>query len=151
MSPEFALIFLIGVAIVVFVGQPLVMRASPAPPTDVVGQDFERLSVQKETLYAVIYDLDFDFQTGKVDREDYAVMRQRLEAEAIQILRQIDRVDPLARLDSELERQILALRQVSPQHPSPPPTPMVSCVACGVRLHGNENFCPACGHAQGSS
>jgi hypothetical protein len=150
MSSEFALIVLMGVAIVVFVGQPLVMHASPSPPTDAAGQDFERLSVQKETLYSVIYDLDFDFQTGKVDREDYTAMRHRLEAEAIQILRQIDRVDPLAKLDSELERQILALRQISPQYPSPP-TPMVSCIACGMRLHGNENFCPACGHAQGSS
>jgi hypothetical protein len=151
MNPEFALILLMGVAIVVFVGQPLVMRASHSPPTDAAGQDFEQLSVQKETLYSAIYDLDFDFQTDKMDREDYAAMRHRLEAEALQILRQIDRVDPLARLDSELESQILALRQISPQHPSPPPAPMVSCVACGVRLHGNENFCPACGHAQGSS
>jgi hypothetical protein len=149
MSPEFALILLMGVAIVVFVGQPLVMRAYHSPSTDAAEQNFERLSLQKETLYSAIYDLDFDFQTGKVDREDYTAMRYRLEAEAIQILRQIDRVDPLAELDSELERQILALRQAS-QHPSPS-TPLVSCIVCNVRLHGNENFCPACGHSQGSS
>ena len=150
MSPEFALILLMGVAIVVFVGQPLVMRAFPSPPTDVARQDFERLSVQKETLYSAIRDLDFDFQTGKVDHEDYAALRHRLEAEAIQILRQIDRVDPLAELDGELERQILALRQASPPYPSLS-IPTVSCIACRVRLHGNENFCPACGHPQGSS
>jgi hypothetical protein len=150
MSPEFALIFLIGVAIVVFVGQPLVTRAAHSSPTDAVGQDFERLSVQKETLYSAIHDLDFDFQTDKMDREDYAAMRQHLEAEALQILRQIDRIDPLAELDNELERQILALRQAPPQHPSPS-TPMVSCIACSARLHGTENFCPVCGHSQGSS
>jgi rubrerythrin len=150
MSPEFTLILLMGVAIVVFVAQPLVMGAVHSSPTNAAGQDFERLSVQKETLYAAISDLDFDFQTGKVDREDYAAMRHRLEAEALQILRHIDRIDPLAELDSELERQILALRHVSPPPPSPS-TPMVSCIACGVRLHGNENFCPVCGHSQGSS
>ena len=150
MSPEFALILLMGVAIVVFVGQPLLMRAFPSPSMAVARQDFERLSVQKETLYSAIQDLDFDFQTGKVDREDYAALRHRLEAEAIQILRQIDRVDPLAELDGELERQILALRQASPSYPSLS-TLTVSCIACRVRLHGNENFCPACGHPQGSS
>ena len=150
MSPEFVVIFLIGIALVVFVGQPLVMRISPPPSPDEVGQNLERLSVQKETLYMAIHDLDFDFQTSKVDHEDYTAMRQRLEAEAIQVLRQIDQVDPLAELDSELERQILALRQSSPQNPLSPITAMV-CVACGVRLHGNENFCPACGHLQAPS
>ena len=150
MSPEFVVISLIGIALVVFVGQPLVIRIPPPPSPDEVGQDLERLSVQKETLYTAIHDLDFDFQTGKVDHEDYTAMRQRLESEAIQVLRQIDHVDPLAELDSELERQILALRHSSPQNPLSSTTAMV-CVACGVRLHGNENFCPACGHRQAPS
>jgi rubrerythrin len=139
-----------GIAIVLFVGQPLVTRGSAPLSTDEVEQEIERLSVQKEMLYTAIHDLDFDFQTGKVDHEDYAAMRQRLESEAIQILRQIDQVDPLADLDSELERQILALRQLSTL-PSLPATTAITCIACGVRLHGNENFCPSCGHRQASS
>jgi hypothetical protein len=103
MSPEVVVIGLMGIALVVFVGQPLVLRVAPPPSADEVGQDLERLSAQKETLYTAIHDLDFDFQTGKVDHEDYSTMRQRLESEAIQVLRQIDHVDPLAELDSELE------------------------------------------------
>ena len=148
MSLEFIIILLMGVAVVAFVVQPLVIRVSPYLSTDVAEQDLERLSAQKETLYTAIHDLDFDFQTGKVDQEDYAAMRRRLETEAIEILQQIDRADPLVALDSELERQILALRHPS-QHIFPPTT--VTCTACGVRLHGNENFCPACGHPQGQS
>ena len=150
MNLEFIIILLMGVAVVAFVGQPLVIRASPYLSTDVAEQDLERLSAQKETLYTAIHDLDFDFQTGKVDQQDYAVMRHSLETEAIEILQQIDRADPFAELDSELERQILALRQPSFQHISPPYT-AVTCATCGVRLHGDENFCPACGHSQGPS
>jgi rubrerythrin len=150
MNPEFIVIILMGVAVVVFVGQPLVIRVSPYHSTDVAEQTLERLSVQKETLYTAIHDLDFDFQTGKVDREDYAAMRHRLETEAIAILQQIDHVDPFAELDSELEHQILALRQPSSQHIFSP-TATVTCTTCGVRLHGNENFCPVCGHPQALS
>jgi rubrerythrin len=150
MSLEFIIILLMGVAVVAFVVQPLVIRVSPYLSTDVAEQDLERLSAQKETLYTAIHDLDFDFQTGKVDREDYAAMRHRLETEAIEILQQIDRADPFADLDSKLERQILALRQPSPQHIFFSTTTVI-CTTCGVRLHGNENFCPACGHPQGPS
>jgi rubrerythrin len=150
MSAELVVILLMGLAMVIFVGQPLVTRVSSPLPTDAAEQEIERLSVQKETLYTAIHDLDFDFQTGKVDREDYTAMRQRLESEAIEVLRQIDHVDPLADLDSELERQILALRQL-PALPSLPATTAMMCLACGVRLHGNENFCPSCGHRQAPS
>jgi rubrerythrin len=150
MSPELVVILLMGVAVVIFVAQPFVMRAAHALPTDAAGHEIERLSVQKETVYTAIHDLDFDFQTGKVDQQDYATMRHRLETEAIEILQHIDRVDPLAELDNELERQILALRQFAPQHAIPTPATM-TCPACGGKLHGNENFCPACGHQQGPS
>ena len=34
-------------------------------------------------LYGAIRDLDFDFQTGKVDQKDYAELRQQLEREAV--------------------------------------------------------------------
>jgi rubrerythrin len=149
MTLEFIIILLMGIAVVVFVGQPLVIRVSPYLSTDVAEQELERLSAQKEMLYTAIHDLDFDFQTSKVDREDYAAMRHHLETEAIEILQQIDRADPLAELDSDLERQILVLRQPSPPHIFS--TTTVTCTTCGVRLHGNENFCPACGHPQGPS
>jgi hypothetical protein len=150
MNPEFIIILLMGAAVIAFVGQPLVMRVSPHLSTDIAEQDLERLSAQKETLYTAIHDLDFDFQTGKVDRQDYAAMRHSLETEAIEILQQIDRADPFAELDSELERQILALRQPSVQHISSSPATVI-CATCGVRLHGDENYCPACGHPQGPS
>ncbi len=75
--------------------------------------DTERLLLQKEMLYGAIRDLDFDFQTGKVDQKDYAELRQQLEREAVQILRQLDAADPLVALDHEIEQQVLALRRHS--------------------------------------
>ena len=35
-------------------------------------------------------DLDFDFETGKLSKEDYQGLRKKYEAETIDVLKQID-------------------------------------------------------------
>jgi hypothetical protein len=142
MSLDTLVILLMAAGAVIFIGEPLVRRQPLLGPVRDMDYELERLSLHKETLYTAIRDLDFDFQTGKVDHKDYAILRQHLEAEALQVLRQIDTVDPLATLDNELERQILALRQQSPSTPGLSPG---SCPGCGTTLDGSENFCPSCG------
>ena len=147
MSLNTIVIFLVAVGTVIFVGEPLVRRAfHPAfadesePESE---QALERLSLQKETLYTAIRDLDFDFQTGKMDQKDYTELRQHFEGEAIQLLRQIDAVDPLIELDNELERQIHALRQQRLSHLDL--SSQSTCPRCSGMLQGDENFCPSCG------
>jgi hypothetical protein len=143
MSSETLLIFLIAVSVIVFIGEPLIRRSAPAVSVEPGDHVLEQLSLQKETLYTAIRDLEFDFHTGKVDQKDYANLRQHLEAEALHVLRQLDEVEPFAGLESELERQILAFRQQPPVQPrSAFPSP---CPHCGVILQGSENFCPSCG------
>jgi hypothetical protein len=68
------------------------------------------LLLQKDTLYTAIRDLEFDFQTGKVDQKDYVELRQQLEREAIHVLRLLDALDPCTALDAALEQHAL-LRQ----------------------------------------
>jgi hypothetical protein len=147
MSLDIIIIFLMAIGTVVFVGEPLVRRAfhpafagESAPERE---QALERLSFQKETLYTAIRDLDFDFQTGKVDQKDYTELRQHFEGEAIQLLRQIDAVDPLIELDKELERQIHALHQQQRSHLAL--SSQSTCPKCGGTLQGEGNFCPSCG------
>ena len=99
--------------------------------------------LQKEMLYGAIRDLDFDFQTGKVDQKDYAELRQQLEREAVQILRQLDAADPLIALDHEIEHQVFALRRHSASTGCG--SSRESCFGCGTPLENGENFCPCCG------
>ena len=95
---DLAVICLMAICVVIGVGEPLARRWSYRVHGQENGDDTERLSLQKEMLYGAIRDLDFDFQTGKVDQKDYAELRQQLEREAAQILRQLDAADPLVRL-----------------------------------------------------
>jgi hypothetical protein len=138
---DLVVILLMAVGIVVFVGEPLVRWQISEPLQSTRGREVEQLTLQKETLYTAIHDLDFDFQTGKVDQQDYTELRHNLEEEAIQILRQLDTVDPSMALDGEIERQIAALRQLSLQH-----APLQGvCPGCGARGQEDENFCAYCG------
>jgi hypothetical protein len=135
---------LIGVSVIVFVGEPLLPRKSPTHSSDDTDQPLAQLALQKEVLYTAIRDLDFDYHTGKVDQQDYTTLRQHFESEALQLLRQLDETDPLAVLDSDLERQILSFR-----HPRSSPSSAVPlfCPECRAELQGSENFCPSCGQS----
>jgi hypothetical protein len=135
----------IAAGLVIFIGEPLVRREPAALPNAAQAREVEQLSLQKEVLYTAIRDLDFDYHTGKVDRQDYTTLRQQLEDEAIQTLRALDAVDPLAALDHELERQIAALRHLFPGEAVGATSG--ACSRCGARLQGDEHFCAACGQA----
>lgn len=139
---DIIIILLIAAGLVIFIGEPLVRRGSQ-PSMHANGREVEQLTLQKETLYTAIHDLDFDFQTGKVEQQDYAELRHDLEEEAIQTLRQLDTVDPFVALDGEIERQIAALRQPHLGH-SPAATVAV-CDSCGATRQEDQNFCASCG------
>ena len=87
----------------------------------------------------------FDFQTGKVDQKDYTELRQQLEREAVQILRQLDAADPFVTLDHEIEHQVFALRRRVASTGCG--SSRESCFGCGTPLENGDNFCPCCGQA----
>jgi len=142
---DLAVICLMAICVVIGVGEPLVRRWSYSIQGHESNDDTERLVLQKEMVYGAIRDLDFDFQTGKVDQKDYAELRQQLESEAVQILRQLDAADPLIALDHEIEQQVLALRRHSASTVCS--SSRESCYGCGTPLENSENFCPCCGQA----
>jgi hypothetical protein len=146
---DIAVICLMAICLVVAVGEPLARRRAYSVRGAEGDNDTERLLLQKEMLYGAIRDLDFDFQTGKVDQKDYAELRQQLEGEAVQVLRQLDAGDALVALDHEIEQQVLALRRHSGSTVCG--SQRESCSGCGTPLDDGENFCPDCGQATGRS
>jgi hypothetical protein len=93
------------------VGAPFMHRPRPCREDDTSASLSADLLLQKDTLYTAIRDLEFDFQTGKVDQQDYAELRQHLEREAVHVLRLLDALDPCTALEAALEQQIALLRQ----------------------------------------
>jgi zinc-ribbon domain len=145
MAIDVAIICLMAIGLVVCVGEPLVRRASYKSQGREDNNGTETLLLQKEMLYVAIRDLDFDFQTGKVDQKDYDELRRQLERDAVHILRQLDAVDPLIAFDNEIERQVLDLRRRGTAKARGSSQDV--CPSCGTPLESGDNFCPACGRA----
>ncbi len=104
-------------------------EASPAPT------DRRR---EKEMTLATLRELEFDYATGKISPEDYAVLRARYEAKALEAITRA--AVPAAGieaggrgLETRLEEEIAAARSRS------------RCPVCGDRLPRDARFCPSCG------
>ena len=144
MSVDGVIILFVAVGLAIFVVSPLFQQHFGDGMENEESRKLEQLALHKETIYTAIRDLDFDFQTEKVDHHDYRELRHHLEAEAVELLQRIDEVDPLARLDDEIERQILAVRQQR-QAPDMSQALQGLCSDCHAVLQGDEKFCPFCG------
>jgi hypothetical protein len=144
MSVDGLFILLVAVGLAFFVGSPLFQQRFCASMESAETRELEQLTLHKETIYTAIRDLDFDFQTDKVDHHDYRELRHHLEAEAVELLQRIDEVDPLAGIDDEIERQILAVRQRL-HTPNMKQALQGLCSNCHAVRQGDEKFCPFCG------
>ncbi len=66
------LIFIVGIMLSTagLVGAPFMHRQRPCREEDTSASPRAGLLLQKDTLYTAIRELEFDFQTGKVDQQD---------------------------------------------------------------------------------
>ena len=91
---EFLIFLAILAAVVVFVTRPLWRplaqatepEAAPAKATEVAD-----LEAARDAKFREIRDAELDHRTGKLSREDFELIDRSLRAEAVQILRDLDR------------------------------------------------------------
>jgi hypothetical protein len=90
---EVLLVILIVAAVAVFVTVPL-RRAAGGGEGGSATEDPRRaaLEARKEAKYREIRDAELDHAQGKISREDWARLDAQLRREAIEILRELDRL-----------------------------------------------------------
>lgn len=139
---------LVGVA--AFVARPLFERSSEAKEER--GATFAtraQLTARRDAVYALIHELDADHQTGKVNAQDYGAQRARYVAEGVSILKELDALpdeDSRAALESEIEAQVLALRQAGAAASDNGQEPVTRfCTQCGQAAGPEHLFCARCG------
>jgi hypothetical protein len=141
-----------------------------AAPADLT---LDELTAKRDAALRAVKDLEFDFQTGKVAREDYPIYEQTLKEQAIAAIQAVDdyqnhqrQADRARRteLDVALEGDIAALRRTPSQaipdagsngHPAgmssaPGPAAVPAphfCPQCGRPAQGGDRFCAHCGAA----
>lgn len=107
---EFVLIAILIAAVFAFLAYPLFTptREENSPSSNAL----ETLIAQRDSAYAAIRDLDFDFQLGKLSESDYRTLRERYKARAASVLQQIDAVsgDVAASADARIEEEVTRRR-----------------------------------------
>ena len=89
-----AILFALGIAlaVVVYITLPFLLDPGRFRREREVhaSAELQDLLSEKETLYAAIQELEFDYKSGKLSAEDHAGLRARQEERAARVLQQID-------------------------------------------------------------
>lgn len=121
--------FLLGIG--VFVSQPLFATKSGKNVEDEFEEtDIQHLLARKDSIYMALKDLEFDFSTGKLSKEDYEALREKSSAEAADVLREIDELKAGAEGSAKSKKE---------------KDSALFCEACGFKLEPGDKFCRSCG------
>ena len=126
-------------------------------------QEQSALLARRDQVLDALAELDFDFNTGKVDENHYQMRRQALMQEAAEILKRLDALKPVAAGNSveTLLEQRKAQRSAALSHGDPDDAVEALlaarrrarsgqkaagfCPQCGAPVLESDRFCPRCG------
>ncbi len=111
------------------------------------GSTTSELTAQRDGIYAMLRDLDQDYQLGKLDQADYHERREKYMARAADVLQEIDglRQSPAgtSAQSDEIEREVAELRR---SRNRPQAVEAAFCRNCGRPVEEGDRFCGKCGH-----
>jgi hypothetical protein len=91
---EYLIILLVLAAVVLVISAPL--RPGRAREEDLALEARRaELEAAKEAKYREIRDAELDYRTGKLSDADWRAMDRALRAEAVELLKRLDSVEPL--------------------------------------------------------
>jgi hypothetical protein len=83
----------------------------------------------------MLKELEFDFQSGTLTKEDYRDLEARYKRKAISILRDIEGLEKGISVEEEIEKQVQELRRSKGWF----------CPQCEARCQEGDRFCSHCG------
>ncbi len=82
----------VGTAVYVITGP---LRGRTRESDEQFEADRAELDAMRETKYREIRDAELDYRTGKLSESDWKALDRTLRAEAVDILKRLDRLEPL--------------------------------------------------------
>ena len=132
---------LIAVGMAVYVVFPLLSvetAGGPLPQDVTLLGDLKR---RRLVVYDNLQDLEFEFQSGKIAREDYEALRTNYLGEAAGLMAATQEAELLKKDDTVVEREIAARREQRRTQPKVE----YKCSACGYENPLPVKFCGECG------
>ena len=118
----------------VFVIYPF-FRPKLRPVDSSEDEKLQELHSERDTTYSMLKELEFDFQSGILTKDDYRDLEARYKHKAISTLRNIDDTGRGVGVEEEIERQVQDLRRSKGRF----------CPQCGARAQESDRFCSRCG------
>lgn len=134
-------------------------KSNPVENPSLMG--LKRLNSEKESLYAALNDIEFDYGLGKLSREDYEELKRDYKAKAASVLKQIDEIGKglhSRELEDEIEKEIVAIRNLKSPEDDEIEEEILkarkqavdkdnypTCVNCGKQYSAGDLFCSRCG------
>jgi hypothetical protein len=137
MALELVAAALVGLAAVWLVLQPLVLPGRPAAP---VYEPPDPEETPRGIALAALKEIEFDRATGKLSDEDYALLKRKYTAEALEAMRAGGDVGD-ADVDGMIAARVRAIRSAATGVPPGGP----ACEECGPRPEADAVFCSMCG------
>ena len=95
---DYVLIFVVLALVVLLVSGPLRSRHADE---EAESAEHAELTAARDAKYREIRDAELDFRTGKLSEADWRAIDRGLRAEAIDILRRLDELEPPTAADAE--------------------------------------------------
>lgn len=132
---------LIAVGMAVHIVFPLLSAETAAGPLPVDVTLLSDLKRRRLVVYDNLKDLEFEFQSGKIARDDYDGLRRNYLGEAAGLMAATQEAELLKQDDALLEREIAARRAQRKKQPKIEYT----CASCGYENPLPVKFCGECG------
>jgi CRISPR/Cas system-associated protein Cas10 (large subunit of type III CRISPR-Cas system) len=131
----------VAMGMAVYIVFPLLTAETAGGPLPLDVTLLGDLKRRRLVLYDNLKDLEFEYQSGKIAREDYSALRTNYLSEAAALMAATQEAELLKRDDALVEREIAARRaQRKSQRPSE-----YTCSACGYENPLPVKFCGECG------
>lgn len=155
-----------AVGVAVFVALPFLKKRIEGISQEVGSQNpieegLRRLNSEKESVYSALKEIDFDYSTGKLSKEDYDELENKYKAQAVALLKEIDIIvgkTNILGLDEEIEKEIRAIRKTELTDDEEIEREIIKarqslvlensrsiCSVCGNEYRSDDRFCSKCG------
>lgn len=158
---------MIAVGAVVFVALPFFTKRFEVTIQKINSQqnpseeELTRLNSEKESVYSALKEIDFDYSTGKLSKEDYYELENKYKAQALALLKEIDNIGGktyIEDLDEEIEKEIRVIRktelaaeeEIEKEIIQARQSPVLGnsgliCSVCGNEYKSDYRYCSKCG------
>jgi hypothetical protein len=144
------LIFALFILVAMFVARPIINHTDRSVSEE--EQALSALMAERDQVLDALYELDMDYQLGKIPEEDYPAQRNMLLQRGAETLERFDKIQKQDGVETAIAARRVAMQKKAngqqPRRVTGDPDDQLEALIANRRREKNEKtggFCPQCG------